>query len=265
MENQAAAFNAWTMGVESRLMGKTNTGWKNQFLEDRPSLPAWWLLGFYATEATRDAFQFLFDMNRLNEELVTRIVNANKRRINVTTRTAEELAKLRSDFTETYGDAPVEGFEAAFAAHLAELDAASPPAEAAAPAPKKGKGGGTANKGTGSKGKGKGAEKGKGASKPKAPAAPKAKAFRATSADRQTFNAAAAKVAGKDVKTPRLLPKDGKSTYTDFLQGKVLKLDASGNGSTVLNVVSAKDTKTVLGTVTVEVKGGKVKATGAKA
>jgi hypothetical protein len=92
------------------------------------------------------------------------------------------------------------------------------------------------------------------------PKAPKARGFRPTSDDRKALNAAAAKVAGKNVSTPRLLPTAKGSTYTEFLQGRVLKIDENGNGSTVLNVVAAKEPGTVIGTVTVTVTKGNMTA-----
>lgn len=215
----------------------------------------------YPKTVSADDFHLSFDTEQV---LRWKTNKANRKELAMTTRSADELETLRNDYrTNTY-DPYVAGlsegqtaqpFEEAFAAHLAAIDAQT----GAAPKKSGGKGGG--KKAAAKKG---GAKKAAAPKKAKEPKAPRAKAFRPSSDDRKTFNAAAAKVAGKDVKAPRLLPAGGQ-TYTDFLQGKVLKLDADGNGSTVLNVVSAKDTKTVLGTVTVEVTANKVKATGAKA
>ena len=170
----------------------------------------------------------------------------------MTTRTAEELEALKTDYrTNTYdpyaAEAQANGqepqdFEEAFAAHLAALDAEPTPADEPA-------------KPKGAKPK---AGKPKKADKPAKEKKPRG--FRASSEDRKTINAAAAKVAAKakvEGKV-RCLPQDGQS-YTDFLQGRVLKVDAEGNGSVTLDVVPVKDSKAV-GSITVTVKAGVLSA-----
>lgn len=273
-----AIKNAWVMGAKGRRLGHPVD--RCFELLTRPALQAAYALGWW-TQRHRvacvwpDEFHVLFDMRLMNsKDTVRQIVDATKRKDNMmTTRSAEELERLKTEFRSTYtGDDA--GFDDAFASHLASIDAAAPaPAPAAASA-----GAGTAKRGSGAKGKGKGgtkgkaqtAAKGKGGAKPaaaktpKEPKAPKAKAFRPTSDDRKLLNAAAAKAAGKSVKTPRLLPQTKGGTYTEFLQGKVLKLDANGNGSTTLNVVSASDTSKVVGTVNVTVTKGVMKASAGK-
>lgn len=202
---------------------------------------------------TRDDFHLLSESVQVNSDNSNR---ASRKETLMATRTAEELESLKNDFSKTYTGDPA-GLDAAFQSHLETLDAA-----ATTDAPAKAK---SSKKGAGKKAGAKAAKPAKAAKAPKAPAAPRPKGFRPTSDDRKAFNAAAAKAAGKDVKAPRLVPQGKGQTYSDFLSGKVLKLDADGNGETKLNVVSAKDTKTILGTVTVTVTKGKVKATGAKA
>lgn len=181
-------------------------------------------------------------------------------------RTAEELAALKAEYTDTFdawaaaereaGREVNVTFDEAFDGHLKALDAEAAeaagtatetPAPNPAPAP-------TAKKG------GKKAD-----AKPKEPKAPKAKAFRPTADDRKALNAAALDAAtkAKAEGTPRLKPASG--TYSDFLSGKVLKLDEKGNGSVTLDVVTAKAMDTVVGKVDVTVKGGAMTAKGKKA
>jgi hypothetical protein len=233
--------------------------------QDRPLLAYAWIIGWWTKHNRRNwsidpmNFSVCSDMNSVDSEEVKRIIGINKKRKehNMATRSQDELTALRSEFNSTY-TGPADQADAAFADHLANLDAGVEVENAATTTPAKAKGKKAAKPAKAAKGK-------KAATPaPKKPAASRAKAFRPTSADRKTFNAAAAKVAGKDVKAPRLVPQAKGMTYTDFLQGKVLKLDENGSGSTALNVVSAADTKTVLGTVTVTVTKGNVKATGAK-
>lgn len=203
---------------------------------------------------------------------------ASKEKV-MTTRTAEELQQLRTDYEAVYnpyaegeraaGREP-EPFDAAFQAHLETLDA-----EAAGQAAPSGVAGGEAatGKATGKKAGGKkaGGAKATGATKPKAEAKPKAakepkpKGFRPAADDRKTVNAAAAAAlkAAKVEGTPRL--KVGADPYVEFLQGRALKLDANGNGSLDLNVVTAADMATVVGVVTVTVKKGTMTAKGRKA
>jgi hypothetical protein len=199
-------------------------------------------------------FTLLFDMRWADEDQAAIIVTANRKEKEMTTRTAEEIEALKADFAKTFtGD----DLDTAFAAHLATLDASAPATAAAAPKAAAGKKGASAKKASTAKAAPAKATK---AAAPKAAKEPKAKAFRPSSEDRKALNAAAAKAAPKDTKTPRLLPTGKDQTYTDFLQGKVLKLDANGNGETTLNVVSAKEPKTVVGQVKVTVKNGTMKA-----
>lgn len=267
--------NAWNMGAQGFRLGHPVTRGKSVLWKPdciAAYIVGWWTQSYFHARPHDGSgrisclfpehFTLLFDMRMADEDQVAIIMQANRKERPMTTRTNEELAALRGEFEKSYtGDAA--GFDDAFASHLASIDATTAPGEAA-PAPKQAAKKATAKKGAKAKpaAKAKAAPKAKAA---KAPKAPRAKAFRPSSDDRRTFNAAAAKVAGKDVKTPRLLPADGKSTYTDFLQGKVMKLDENGSGSTDLSVVSAKEPKKVLGTVTVTVTKGTVKAVGKKA
>lgn len=253
-EGIPAISNAWHMGAQGRRLGHPVT--RCWHVLTRRTLQAAYVLGWWH-QAHRvkciwpDDFTVLFDMRTLEGNQIAIILNANRKERRMTTRTNDELAALRSEYDTANPDGGDEGF----AAHLASIDAtAVTSAEVDAPAAKPAKAA-------------KAPKAAKAAKAPKAekPAkTPKPKAFRPSSEDRQAFNAAAAKVVGKDGGTARMVPASG-GTYTDFLQGKTLKLDADGSGSTVLNVVTAKEPKAVLGTVTVTVTKGKVKATGAKA
>jgi hypothetical protein len=267
---EAAIKNAWAMGAKGRRLGHPVSRCF-EFL-NRPELHAAYALGWW-TQRHRvacvwpDEFHVLFDMALVNsKDTVRQIVDATKRKDNMmTTRSAEELERLKSEFRSTYtGDDA--GFDDAFASHLASIDAAADGGGSAATTGAKaasasgGKKAGAKSAGKKAAAKPAKAAAAKPAKAAKAPAAPKAKAFRPTSDDRKVLNAAAAKAAGKSVKTPRLLPQTKGGTYTEFLQGKVLKLDANGNGSATLNVVAASDTSKVVGTVNVTVTKGVMKA-----
>lgn len=203
-------------------------------------------------------FELCFDMERLKMGLLKRTdaLTIDRKEMNMGTRSAEELEQLKADYrTNTYdpyvaglaeGQQP-QDFDAAFAAHLEALDAADI-----------------------GKAKPKGAKPTKPAKPAKAKGTKEAKAkgpsgFRPSSDDRKALNAAADKAKGKAEGTARLLPQQKGATYTDFLQGKVLKVDAEGNGETTLNVVTTKSKDTVVGTVTVTVKKGVLTAKAAKA
>lgn len=212
-----------------------------------------------------DDFALCFDTETLTKGLLKRhdpaIVQQGEMEM---TRTAAELEALRNSYqndvydpyaaeAEKNGQVP-QPFDEAFAAHLAALDAAGP---TEAPPPAK------------AKGKGKAAPKAKEPKAPKAPKEPKAPAgprtvgFRATSEDRKTINAAAAKLLPKDAKGGcRCLPQDGQ-TYSDFLQGRVLKV-TDGNGEATLNVVTGKNAD-VIGAIKLTVKDGKLTASPVKA
>ena len=180
-------------------------------------------------------------------------------------RTKKELDKLRDSYkadvydpyakkAEADGQEP-QSFDEAFENHLAELDKAE--AEAAGTKTDDG------NKGD----KPKAAAKPKAAPKPKGPVG-----FRATGDQRKVLNAAAQLVLeqhNKGIKEdkdklsgkPRLLPRQSLKaqkgfTYTDFLQGKLLKT-TDGNGSIELDVVMGRD-NTVIGKIAIDVKGGAV-------
>lgn len=201
-----------------------------------------------------DDFSLCFDMVALKGGLLRRThAPLEEKEMNMPTRTKKQLDELRTKYrTETY-DAYAEqarannqepqDFEEAFSAHLTALDAAEP-TPAAQPAKPKG-------------------AKPKAAPKPKAAKPVKERGprgYRATSEDRKLINAAAEQV-GKRAKVEskvRCLPQDGQ-TYSDFLSGRVLKIDADGNGSTTLDVVPTKDSKSV-GTILVTVSGGKLSA-----
>lgn len=188
-------------------------------------------------------------------------------------RTKEELAAAEAAYREVYdpyataeqeaGREP-QPFDEAFAAHLEALDA---DAAAATTGDVADVAIATATKAKPEKAakpvKAKKEPKAKPAPKPKAP-----KAFRPTSADRAAIN-----VVGKDILAKakvegaaRFLPAvDGFATYADFLSGKQLKLDADGNGTTTLKVVTARDSATVLGVIEITVKKGVMSAKGRKA
>lgn len=216
------------------------------------------MLGFRdQTENNRtridSSFLLTYDKRKVD---VSKPTNEQKE---MTMRTAEELEAIKAEYQTAY-DPYAEGekaagrepqaFDEAFAAHLAAIDAevAGKTTEEAKPAkPTKAK------------------------KEPKAKPEPKAKqpkAFRPTSADRAALNVIGADVIAKAKVegTPRFLPNaSGFTTYADFLSGKQLKLDADGNGATSLNVVTAKDTATVVGVIEVTVKKGVMSANGKKA
>lgn len=210
-------------------------------------------------------------------------------------RTEEELSALKAEYQTVYdpyaeaekaaGREP-QPFDEAFNAHLEALDAEGTTGDTTQAGTGDDNAAGAADNGgdvaieqaqaaeaakaTGAKatGKAKATPAPKATAKPKATPAPKAakpKAFRPTGEDRKALNvaAAAALKAAKVEGTARMKPDSG--TYSDFLSGKVLKLDADGNGSATLNVVTASAMETVVGKVDVTVKKGAMTAKGRKA
>lgn len=202
-----------------------------------------------------DDFPLCFDMNALKGGYVRRLnataINTGEQEM---TRTAKQLEALRNDYrtnvydpyaaeAEKNGQTP-QDFDEAFNAHLAALDAAGDTGGEAKPAPKASK-------------------PSKAPKAPKEPAGPRTVGFRASSEDRKTINEAAAKVLPKDAKgKARCVPQDGQ-TYSDFLQGKVLKV-TDGNGTADLNVVVGRSND-VVGAIRLTVKDGKLSAAPVKA